>query len=263
MLDTLLKNSKRYTLVLFSALFIHPAWSSFFLANHQRIHHDHRRDLRAQSRNNRRPLEWSSSTLLSLSKHKSQHRRPPLSLESPSRASAKLHKIRIAEAGKKGLGAFCLQRIESGELVGEYKGEILTRNQVEARYWGTRSKQTSDRRWIKSRKKRDQGLSGDYLFELGENKFLDGEDADISGWCRFMNHATENSKACNVETSYSVRKCTAEAAAAAEEARIHGVVYSSDLEAAEPRVWFVAMRDIEAGEELSYDYGDSYWDDLN
>jgi SET domain-containing protein len=28
----------------------------------------------------------------------------------------------------------------------------------------------------------------------------------------------------------------------------------------QPRLWFVAIRDIEQGEELSYDYGDSYWD---
>jgi SET domain-containing protein len=25
-------------------------------------------------------------------------------------------------------------------------------------------------------------------------------------------------------------------------------------------LWFVALRDIQAGEELSYDYGDEYWD---
>ena len=29
-----------------------------------------------------------------------------------------------------------------------------------------------------------------------------------------------------------------------------------------PRVWFVAIRDIEVGEELLYDYGDEYWGEL-
>lgn len=162
-----------------------------------------------------------------------------------------------------GLGAFCTRNILSGELVGEYNGELLTLHQVEARYWGTRAKKAADRRWIKNRRKRHQGLSGDYLFDLGMDTFLDGEDADISGWCRFMNHAREDSSACNVETSYGVRKCTAKSPDGADnndEGRINGSVYSSDLEAGAPRVWFVAMRDIEAGEELSYDYGDSYWD---
>jgi SET domain-containing protein len=33
-----------------------------------------------------------------------------------------------------------------------------------------------------------------------------------------------------------------------------------EMKVVQPRLWFVAMRDIESGEELSYDYGDSYWD---
>lgn len=133
-------------------------------------------------------------------------------------------------------------------------------HQVQARYWNLRNKKPADRRWIKSRKKRQQGITGDYLFDLGmDDTFLDGEDADVSGWCRFMNHAKESSKACNVETKYCVRECGSEDS---DEDRManEGLGSADETDATRPRLWFVATRDIESGEELSYDYGDSYWD---
>ena len=156
-------------------------------------------------------------------------------------------------------------RIPCGALVGEYTGELLTRDQVEARYWKTdnyyidndgsdddddnhgewleNAKQLhqDDVDWIESRMQRNQGLSGDYLFDVGDDYFLDGEDSDVSGWCRFINHAEQGCHACNLET-----RCSRE-------------VWNGQW-IVPPRLWFVAQRDIAPGEELLFDYGDSYWE---
>ena len=67
--------------------------------------------------------------------------------------------------------------------------------------------------------------------------YVDAEDGTRSNWCRFINHAPEPE--CNL-------RCRSLAA------DMHG----------NPRIWFVALRDIEAGEELLYDYGDNYWGEL-
>jgi SET domain-containing protein len=152
------------------------------------------------------------------------------------------HGIRIQETKTKGLGAFAGSSISAGAWVGDYTGEILTNKQVDARYWDKRKKVYADRQWIKSRTKREQGISGDYLFDMGDNLYLDGEDSDVSSWCRFMNHASEDSESrlCNVETKFS------------------RLVQDGNT-VIQPRLWFVALRDVESGEELLYDYGGSYW----
>jgi SET domain-containing protein len=167
--------------------------------------------------------------------------RPELPLNSFAHCSALAAGVRIAACGKKGLGAFAKSPILSGAYVGAYVGEILTAKEVEARYWNKRKRNTMDRRWVKSRSKRCQGLSGDYLFDMGDNLYIDGEDADVSSWCRFMNHKSKNAPTCNVET-----RCTR--------------MTKDGNKIVVPTLWFVALRDIQIGEELSYDYGDSYWD---
>jgi SET domain-containing protein len=182
--------------------------------------------------------------------HNNHLHRPLLSLTSYAHVSAVEAGIRIGETKHKGLGAFTLHPIAAGAVVGEYKGEILTLSQVKARYWNEQKKKTADRRWIKSRKKRNQGTSGDYLFDMSDDLYIDGEDADLSSWCRFMNHATCGTMACNVET----RHCTQQAEILLENNNEKTIIHK------EPRLWFVAIRDIEVGEELSYDYGDFYWD---
>eukprot|EP00957_Ditylum_brightwellii_P021065 1587371-Ditylum_brightwellii.AAC.1 len=41
----------------------------------------------------------------------------------------------IPASGGKGMGAFASKDIPKGMTVGEYTGELLTRREVEARYW--------------------------------------------------------------------------------------------------------------------------------
>jgi len=168
-------------------------------------------------------------------------KRPVLALTSFALQSARESSICVKESEGKGLGAYTETPILSGAWVGEYSGEILTLDEVQSRYWASRKKTLTDRRWIKSRKKRNQGLTGDYLFDMGDDLYIDGEDADASSWCRFMNHASEDTKECNVETRHSPQ-------------------IWDGTEIIQPRLWYVALRDIQIGEELLYDYGDCYWD---
>jgi len=63
---------------------------------------------------------------------------------------------------------------------------------------------------------------------------IDGEDPDRSNYCRFINH--------------SVRRANCQATEAWED--------DSPLAA----VYLETLRDIAAGEELLFDYGEEYWD---
>ena len=142
----------------------------------------------------------------------------------------------------KGLGAFTSIPIQNGAWVGEYRGEILTLQQVEARYWNKLPKKQADCEWLESRKLRNMGVSGDYLFEIEDELYIDGEDVDVSSWCRYINHESASSEVkCNLETRSSKQIWDGE-------------------KLVQPRLWFVALRDIQAGEELCFDYGDEYWD---
>jgi SET domain-containing protein len=133
---------------------------------------------------------------------------------------------------KKGFGAFATSRIPFGTMVGEYSGEVMTLSQVRARYWGKRERDESDKRWVKCREERDQGITGNYVLELENGSFVDAEDVDVSSWCRYMNHAKEGTDDCNVKGFSQTVK--------GEEIRQYPCMY--------------AIKDIEVGDELSWDY---------
>jgi len=141
----------------------------------------------------------------------------------------------------KGFGAFTNIFIPKGAWIGEYRGELLTLQQVEARYWNKCPQNQADRAWLTSRTVRNMGMSGDYLFEIEDEIYIDGEDADVSNWCRYINHAMASEGECNLET------------------RSWRETWDGE-KLVEPRLWFVALRDILAGEELCFDYGNEYWD---
>lgn len=176
--------------------------------------------------------------------------------------------IRHASA-EKGMGVFASREISLGTYLGAYTGEIMTRNEVRARYWNKRSKDVADTAWEQSRTVRNQGLTGDYVMELSgapydpqhdekddddktttneeEEKEKDritttyyvcAEDSDLSTWTRFMNHHHEDhGRCCNVK--------------AFTQSEINGETHRY------PR--FYTIRDIHAGEELLYSYGDHFF----
>ena len=153
------------------------------------------------------------------------------------------HGILIAQSEDKGLGAFSTKPILKGEWIGDYEGEHMTEKQIRARFWDLEKPTKEDRRWKRSRKRRGQGMSGDYIFDLGDEIYIDAEDSDNSGWCRYMNHAADTSDECNVRTHHDDG----------------GRVWSDGETSVMPKLWFTALRNIEPGEELLYDYGDDYW----
>ena len=160
----------------------------------------------------------------------------------------------------KGMGAYSTVPITKGTTLGEYTGEILSRRDVEARYWGTRKQTKSDRKWRNSRRRRNQGLSGDYLFDMGNDIFIDGEDADVSSWCRFANHATEDvfdATSSNNDDDDDNAVMVVEGACNVEVRRRLG--WENEDNEAELRLFLVAIRDIDAGVEICYDYGEEYW----
>jgi SET domain-containing protein len=192
-------------------------------------------------------LPLLASSLILDNNVNNNNQRPVLSLSSFAyRSAIEAGNIRIGNTQNKGLGAFALAPILNGTNVGAYEGEILTRPQVEARYWNIRECEVDDHEWLKSRKQRKQGISGDYLFDIGNNLYVDGEDADKGSWCRFMNHAAKSdTNACNVKP-----RCTRLTIGDGGELVLQ----------LQPTLWFEAIRDIDCGEELSFYYGDSYWD---
>jgi SET domain-containing protein len=166
--------------------------------------------------------------------------------------SVALHELRLARislladaAGAavrpspgKGLGAFATRSISRHSRMGDYTGEVLTQRQLDARYGSQDGCTAEEEAWAVRRRRLGIGLTGDYVFRVGEDRhgnvvFIDAEDETAGGsWTRYLNH---DSAAPNLEA--------------------RAIPVSMD---GEPRVWFFANRAIEVDEELCYDYGSDY-----
>ncbi|KAL7545817.1 hypothetical protein ACHAWF_009166 [Thalassiosira exigua] len=181
-------------------------------------------------------------------------------MDTPARQSLPPH-LSLEPIPGKGLGVIAHKPYSKGEFVAEYQGELLSEEVKDRRYLTSLRDQLTDedREWIQSRLERGQGLTGCYLYgvslddenvyqRFGRGKqdaaeeasapprriFVDAEDEHQSLWTRFVNHASppgNNLQPKSVPESYD----------------------------GNPRVWFMAKRDIEAGEELCFDYGKDYW----
>ncbi|KAL7525582.1 hypothetical protein ACHAXR_001068 [Thalassiosira sp. AJA248-18] len=177
------------------------------------------------------------------------HEDDKVSMDTPARQSLPSHFCLRPMPGK-GLGVICLKHISEGEFVGEYQGEVMLEHVKDRRYLPSLKDQQTDedRQWIQSRLDRDQTLTGCYLYgislppnykykgssQTASRIYVDAEDEYESLWTRFFNHASpplNNVNPKSIHESYD----------------------------GNPRVWFIANRDIEEGEEICFDYGDDYW----
>lgn len=166
-------------------------------------------------------------------------------MDTPARQSLPSHLCLRSMPGK-GLGVICQKPIANGEVVGEYKGEVMFEDVKDRRYISSlKDEQTEeDQQWVQSRLDRGQTLTGCYLFgitlppnykdQTATRIYVDAEDEYESLWTRFLNHAS-------LPFSNVHPKCIHES-------------YDG-----KPRVWFVANRNIEVGDEICFDYGDDYW----
>ena len=76
--------------------------------------------------------------------------------------------VYIAESPGKGLGAFVLRDFAEGDMLGDYAGDLLNEDQLQARYSG--------------------GELGSYIMAIDENWYIDAEYPSASNWCRYVNH---------------------------------------------------------------------------
>ena len=138
---------------------------------------------------------------------------------------------------QKGRGVVARVHINLNSVIGDYEGEYISEATKDRRYLPShKHKRTAeDMEWAISRQERRQTATGSYLFRVSDRDiFIDAEDEEKANFTRFLNHSDRP----NLRV-----KCLP--------VSINGA----------PRVWFVALHDIKAGEELTFSYGDDYWFD--
>ena len=140
-----------------------------------------------------------------------------------------MSRIEIKSSEGKGRGAYATAPFESGEIVGYYIGEFLTGEQVLERYPLLNDPEST----------RDviHASGCVYLFALDEEgeAFVDGRSPWLSNWCRYINHSPSGNLS----------------------------PFRDEDDPAGTVIYFQANRHIERGEELLFDYGESYWDGVS
>ena len=184
--------------------------------------------------------------------------------------------VRIAPSRGKGLGVFARRDFDEGAIVGDYTGESLTARDIAARYDRSAPWKIDDHLWALSREERGISTTGRYIYRIEDDLYIDAEDPAVSSWARFINHSREpnlmgkslakyehatrahphhaSTAAWRVHPPRAPSGSSAVATRRGLTAHWHGRGYTG-----EPRVWFVARRTIAPGDELTWDYGDDYW----
>jgi len=93
---------------------------------------------------------------------------------------------------------------------------------------------------------------------------IPGEDTDVSSWCRFANHQNPGSSPTTVE-DVDTRAPESRGEEAIDKNACNTEMYLVEKTPEgeildRPQLWFKAIRDIDKGEEILYDYGVEYWE---
>ena len=134
----------------------------------------------------------------------------------------------IDDAGPcKGRGLFATVDIPADTYLCDYAGELLSERQLSDRYPAHCSLEEGSRYVVA------------VASPMGEPWFIDARDEDQVSPGRWLNHAKDGTDACNVGNSCYF-----------------------PLNGLDVRLCMVTLRDVRAGQELQWDYGDGYWDAL-
>ena len=89
--------------------------------------------------------------------------------------------VAIRSSGRRGRGLYALRDLEEGELIGRYRGQILSDDEYQS-----------------------SSSTGVYAMQLPNGRVIDGEDEGRSSFLRYMNHSKRlaNCVACE-ETFFS------------------------------------------------------------
>ena len=150
---------------------------------------------------------------------------PEAPLLSSSLAAQHPEAVAVADAGHKGRGLFAKVDIPEDTYLCDYAGELLSERQLSERYAASASAADGSRYVVA------------VASPFGEPWFVDAREEEQVSPGRWLNHATDGTLACNV-----------------------GNACYFPLEGLDVRLCMVTLRDVRAGEELQWDYGDSYWE---
>ena len=141
--------------------------------------------------------------------------------------------VEVRSSPGKGMGLYALRDLPAGTLVTRYTGETMTVDDYESKLDAGRT-------------------TGAYGYGLGGTWVVDAEDPRKSGWSRYVNHGVRR---MNCE-AISVRFRDL----AGTRAWPLSLLDNSDMLPLSPfAVYFETVKDVTAGEEILYNYGDAYW----
>jgi len=151
--------------------------------------------------------------------------------------------VEVREAKGKGVGLFATRPLKKGTYLFDYLGEVLTEVELHRRYGESVTKSGVVVTDYTAR------LTGPLGVE--EPIYMDARDPDLSNVARFMNHAPKGAPNWNVERCRQRWDLGAAWPFGSS---------GSPLAATKGRALrFFVTRDVQSGEELSWDYGTRYW----
>ena len=135
--------------------------------------------------------------------------------------------IEVRSVAGKGKGAFTTIAVDAGTFLGYYAGEYLSEKQLFARY------PCLMREGVTRGESLAAGCSYIFGLDFDGEMYVDAANPWFSNWVRYVNHSNRR------------KNC---------------ISYIDDVCKERPMIYLQALRNIDAGEELLFDYGKDFWE---